>query len=111
MVKLLLAVIFYLLGVVSLTANEDLVVRVTPSFCQEPCRIRVFITVNWDLAEGEQICLSLDGAGSQSIATTSCWPYTGVKVREVGIKGIPAGAYTVSVEVRGHYAQAMLEVL
>ena len=111
MVKLLLAVVFYLLSMISLTANEDLAIRVTPSFCQEPCQIRVTITVGWDLAKGEQICLSLDGEGYQSIATTSCWPHVGRRVTDVTIKDISTGVYQISAETKGHHAQTSFEVL
>lgn len=110
MINILLAIAFYLLGAVSLIANEDLVVKVTPKFCQDPCQIKVTIHVNWDMPKGQRICLILDSPSPHSIATMSCWPYAGVKTTEVSIKAIPTGTYQVSVETKERFAHTSFEV-
>ena len=83
----------------------------TPSQCLEPCAVTAAVTIAGYEADRE-VCLVVYDGGImtdpgrlESVLSPlpadalwlSCWPYSGRKVTDKTIKGIPAGHYTVVV--------------
>lgn len=69
----------------------------TPSQCLEPCTIEAAVTISGYEADREVCLVVYDGGILTDPLWLSCWPYSGRKVTDKTIKGIPAGHYTVVV--------------
>ena len=70
--------------------SPNVMVRVRPTVCLEPCQAEASIII--EAPVGSDVCLLLDNG---EYWRKSCWFHNGYRVTSVTYRGLPAGEYQV----------------